>query len=244
MPEIQVREMESVLQVASGQTVILGGLMQDNTRFDRQQIPGMDHLGPAGDVGRFRDERAAKTELVIFLRPTVVSNASLDSDELKMFRRYLPQPDPAQARQAPPASTAPPMSVLMKALEKAAQDRDKTPVEPSLQGGELSLETIDTKPAAAGRDHGANAASTGNTAAAGGKRSAAQTQAATVMSAYQPAGRDIFGRLRDNPWYVIGTIIGLCVLAYGVYFYVQITHPGWLIKSPPPVAAKPKLAAS
>lgn len=100
VPEIQVREMESVLQVASGHTVILGGLMQDNTRFERQQLPGADHLGPAGDLIRFRDENARKTELVIFLRPTVVSNASLDSDELKMFRRYLPQSDPAQSPQA------------------------------------------------------------------------------------------------------------------------------------------------
>lgn len=99
VPEIQVREMESVLQVGSGQTVILGGLMQDNTRYDRQQIPGADRLGPAGDLIRFRNENASKTELVIFLRPTVVNNASLDSDELKMFRRYLPQSDPSQSPQ-------------------------------------------------------------------------------------------------------------------------------------------------
>lgn len=100
VPEIQVREMESVLQVGSGQTVILGGLMQDNTRFERQQLPGADHLGAAGDLIRFRDENARKTELVIFLRPTVVTHTTLDSDELRMFRRYLPQPDPAQSPQA------------------------------------------------------------------------------------------------------------------------------------------------
>ncbi|HTE16369.1 MAG TPA: secretin N-terminal domain-containing protein, partial [Burkholderiales bacterium] len=100
VPEIQLREMESVLQVGSGQTVILGGLMQDNTRFNRQQLPGADHLGAAGDLIRFRDENAGKTELVIFLRPTVVTNASLDSDELRMFRRYLPQPEQPPSPQA------------------------------------------------------------------------------------------------------------------------------------------------
>ncbi len=100
VPEVQVREMESVLQIASGQTVILGGLMQDDVRFNREQIPGADLLGAAGDLARFRNENASKTELVIFLRPTVVINASLDSDELKLFRRYLPQPDPAQSPQA------------------------------------------------------------------------------------------------------------------------------------------------
>jgi MSHA type pilus biogenesis protein MshL len=100
VPEVQVREMESVLQIASGQTVILGGLMQDDVRFNREQIPGADLLGAAGDIARFRNENASKTELIIFLRPTVITNASLDSDELKMFRRYLPQPEQSQTPQA------------------------------------------------------------------------------------------------------------------------------------------------
>ena len=91
VPEIQVREMESVLQVGSGQTVILGGLMQDNIRRDRQQVPGADLLENAGELFRFRDERVSKTELVIFLRPTVVANPSLESDELRFFQRFLPQ---------------------------------------------------------------------------------------------------------------------------------------------------------
>ncbi len=93
IPEIQTREMESVLQIGSGQTVILGGLMQDDVRRDREQLPGADKLEAAGEAFRFRNERAAKTELVIFLRPTVISNPSLESDELKFFQRFLPQPE-------------------------------------------------------------------------------------------------------------------------------------------------------
>jgi len=91
VPEIQVREMESVLQVGSGQTVILGGLMQDSTQRDREQLPGADQVGVAGEALRFRNERAVKTELVIFLRPTVIPNPSIASDELKFFQRFLPR---------------------------------------------------------------------------------------------------------------------------------------------------------
>ncbi len=99
VPQIQVREMESVLQVVSGQTVILGGLMQDNVSTAREQIPGTDALGePLANLFRFRDQRARKSELVIFLRPTVVPNPSLDSSELKFFQRFLPaEPTPAPA---------------------------------------------------------------------------------------------------------------------------------------------------
>ena len=99
VPEVQVREMESVLQIGSGQTVILGGLMQDDVRFNREQLPGADLAGAAGDLARFRNENATKTELVIFLRPTVVTNASLDSDELKAFQRYLPQTEQPKTSQ-------------------------------------------------------------------------------------------------------------------------------------------------
>jgi len=90
--------MESVLQVGSGQTVILGGLMQDDLQRNRQQLPGADELAAAGELFRFRDERAVKTELVIFLRPTVVANPSLESDELKFFQRFLPRPERSPAK--------------------------------------------------------------------------------------------------------------------------------------------------
>jgi general secretion pathway protein D len=91
VPEVQIRELESVLQVASGQTVVLGGLMEDDVTFNREQIPGAGDLPTIGEAFRFRNERAQKRELIIFLRPTVIANASLESDELKFFQRYLPQ---------------------------------------------------------------------------------------------------------------------------------------------------------
>lgn len=109
VPQVQVREMESVLQIGSGQTVILGGLMQDDERFAREQIPGADRLGEAADVFRFRNERATKTELVIFLRPTVITNPTLESEELKFFQRFLPQAEasPSVAAQPAPKPAAP-----------------------------------------------------------------------------------------------------------------------------------------
>jgi len=93
VPQIQVREMESVLQVGSGQTIVLGGLMQDNAQRTRDQLPGADLAGAFGELFRFRDERVNKTELVVFLRPTVIGNPSLESDDLRFFQRFLPKPE-------------------------------------------------------------------------------------------------------------------------------------------------------
>lgn len=91
VPEIQVREMESVLLVNSGQTVILGGLMEDDVTFNREQIPVVGNVPNVGELFRFRNERVQKRELIIFLRPTVITNPSLESDELRFFQRFLPQ---------------------------------------------------------------------------------------------------------------------------------------------------------
>jgi len=93
IPVIQTREMESVMRVQSGQTAVLGGLMQDSVSTTDDQIPGVRTIPGIGQLLAQRKDLNQKTELVIFLRPTVISNPSLESDELKFFQRFLPQMD-------------------------------------------------------------------------------------------------------------------------------------------------------
>ncbi|OIQ92412.1 type II secretion system protein D precursor [mine drainage metagenome] len=90
IPEIQVREMESMLQVNSGNTVILGGLMQDEVANTDNGVPGLMSMPIIGKMFNAKNNSAKKTELVIFLRPTVIGNASLESDELASYKQYLP----------------------------------------------------------------------------------------------------------------------------------------------------------
>ena len=93
VPEITVREMESVLQLTSGQTAVLGGLMQDEVRRNRDQVPYAGNLPRVGDAFAYRNESANKSELVIFIRPIVVTNPSIDSEALRHLRRLLPEID-------------------------------------------------------------------------------------------------------------------------------------------------------
>jgi general secretion pathway protein D len=90
IPQIEVREMESMLQVNSGNTVILGGLMQDDISNTTNGIPGAMNMPVLGNAFKAKNDSAKKTELVIFLRPTVITNASLESDELSSYKQYLP----------------------------------------------------------------------------------------------------------------------------------------------------------
>lgn len=89
IPVTRTREMESVLRVASGQTAILGGLMEDSFVGQRDGIPNVSRIPVFGDLFTYRSDRSEKKELVIFLRPVVVRSASVDGD-LSAYRRYLP----------------------------------------------------------------------------------------------------------------------------------------------------------
>lgn len=89
VPEIRVREMEAVLRLNDGEIAILGGLMQNDDRSHDNAIPGLSRIPLLGEVFRTRQRESRKTELVIFLRPVIVREPSLDGD-LRPYRRFSP----------------------------------------------------------------------------------------------------------------------------------------------------------
>ena len=92
VPQIQTREMESMLKISNGQIAVLGGLMQDSVQKQRDGLPVVSRVPTVGDLFSFRNDQNAKTELVIFLRPIVVHEASIDGD-LRAYRSALPDGD-------------------------------------------------------------------------------------------------------------------------------------------------------
>jgi MSHA biogenesis protein MshL len=92
VPETQTREMESLLRVQSGQTAVLGGLIQDDARNTEDGIPGINRVPGLGEFFRQRQDTVRKTELVIFLRPTVIRDPSIEGD-YRQFRELLPDAD-------------------------------------------------------------------------------------------------------------------------------------------------------
>lgn len=80
VPVIRTREIESVMRVGSGNTAVLGGLMQDQIDYQTQRLPLLGEIPAAGELVNNRIQGSRKTELVIFLRPLVIYDASLDGD--------------------------------------------------------------------------------------------------------------------------------------------------------------------
>ncbi|WP_162143318.1 type II secretion system protein GspD [Chitinilyticum aquatile] len=98
IPVTQVREFDSTLKVPSGQTAVLGGLIQDAIKTDRQGIPVLSRIPTVGDLFSYRDDKASKSELIIFLRPVLVRDASMNGDFANL-KGYLPGSDFFQSPQ-------------------------------------------------------------------------------------------------------------------------------------------------
>ena len=92
VPEVQTREMESILKVPNQQIAVMGGLMQDSVNDNEDGVPGVNRIPGIGELFRYRNEQSRKSELVIFLRPVVLKDASLDGD-FRNFREFLPTQD-------------------------------------------------------------------------------------------------------------------------------------------------------
>ncbi|MDX6750975.1 type II secretion system secretin GspD [Geminicoccaceae bacterium 1502E] len=97
-PTIQQRKITSKVNVASGQTVVLGGLIQDAEERGRDRIPVLGDIPVLGHLfGSTRNDQR-RTELIVFITPRVIRNAedARDiSEELRQRMRSL------RSRQAP-----------------------------------------------------------------------------------------------------------------------------------------------
>ena len=109
IPLFETREFDSILRLQSGEIAVLAGLMQDFAQTSDSGIPGVRSIPIIGEALSNRADLSTKTELVIFLRATVIRDPSLQGD-FRAFRDQLPREDfflkPNPGREAPPVRPA------------------------------------------------------------------------------------------------------------------------------------------
>ena len=88
VPEVSVQEMESLLKLQDGDIGIIGGLMQDNFDDATAGIPGLSRVDKLGYLFSMKQKNVRKSELIVFIRPTLIRHASLDGD-LADYRVFL-----------------------------------------------------------------------------------------------------------------------------------------------------------
>jgi general secretion pathway protein D len=75
-PTVSERKVKSSISVATGQTVLLAGLISEQQNGDRNGIPLLDQIRGLGDAFSHQDKKGTRTELIIFIRPQIIRDGA------------------------------------------------------------------------------------------------------------------------------------------------------------------------
>ena len=93
IPVVDIREMDSILKLKSGQVVVMGGLMQEQSSNSRRGIPGTKNSF-AEFIAGSNEKKTNITELIIFLRATILKNKTHHNADRKMYNTFSTDPRP------------------------------------------------------------------------------------------------------------------------------------------------------
>jgi general secretion pathway protein D len=142
------RALESTVIVDDSQVIVLGGLIEDRMTDGADKVPGLGDVPLAGQLFRYDARKREKTNLLVFLRPTVVRSMA-DGREITSERydyllgeqlRLAPAPvpfwqDPTQPELPPPGKFPGDAGVLVPGPEPSPPHplvpRPAQPVSPS-----------------------------------------------------------------------------------------------------------------
>lgn len=71
IPGVKERQAKTSVELKAGQTLVIGGLLQDNVRQQISRIPGLGDIPILGTLFRSRDYIRSQTELIVLVTPTL-----------------------------------------------------------------------------------------------------------------------------------------------------------------------------
>ncbi|MEQ1556431.1 MAG: type II secretion system protein GspD, partial [Gallionella sp.] len=74
------RSIDTNVLVDDGQIIVLGGLIDDNLQDNEESVPGLGSIPWLGNLFKYRVRTHNKTNLMVFLRPTVIRNTEQSTD--------------------------------------------------------------------------------------------------------------------------------------------------------------------
>jgi general secretion pathway protein D len=93
------RSLDTNVLVDNGEIIVLGGLIDDNMQDSVEKVPGLGDIPILGSLFRYKKRTHVKTNLMVFLRPTILRNneesVSLAGDRYDYIRnaQIAGQPD-------------------------------------------------------------------------------------------------------------------------------------------------------
>ncbi len=71
IPGVKERRAKTSVELQAGQTLVIGGLLQDNVRQQISRMPGLGDIPILGTLFRSRDYIHSQTELIVLVTPTL-----------------------------------------------------------------------------------------------------------------------------------------------------------------------------
>lgn len=94
VPVVQVRELDSVLKMKSGQVIVMGGLMEDRASYSTNSVPGLGSLPIIGELVTGKEDEHIVTELVIFLTAHIVEEPITPPADERLYNTFTEDPRP------------------------------------------------------------------------------------------------------------------------------------------------------
>ncbi len=88
-PTISQRRIHSTVAITSGQTVLLGGLISEQSNTTKAGIPGLNQIKYLGDILGNTSKSKTRSEIIVFIRPQVIRNGVDAESVAEEFRQRL-----------------------------------------------------------------------------------------------------------------------------------------------------------
>jgi general secretion pathway protein D len=91
--EYDIRKMETRVMIPSGNTLVLGGLIQDDVRTGNTKVPVLGDIPVLGYLFRSDTKSRQKSNLLVFLTPTIVEDEDFQPTPTKFLKTPVPTKD-------------------------------------------------------------------------------------------------------------------------------------------------------
>ncbi len=88
-----IRKIETHVMIPSGNTLVLGGLVQDDIRQNNTKVPLLGDIPGLGRAFRTDSKSRQKSNLIIFITPTIIEETDFQPTETKFLKSAPPLKD-------------------------------------------------------------------------------------------------------------------------------------------------------
>lgn len=156
------RSIESNVLVDDGQIIVLGGLIQEEGQDGNEKVPGLGDVPVLGNLFKYQTRRNTKTNLMVFLRPTVIRTAEQSVDVMANRYDYIrgvqaqgQNPNPLLLPNSVPPTLPPmqdgrPVGGAMLSIEPRNQQQPQQPQQPGVPAAPVAPAPTPNSPAPPG----------------------------------------------------------------------------------------------